>query len=70
MGLQLQPFREGLGFKGQGGDARSGHFRHPEHEEPQIHRIPSRVFSINNHEELQATIDKMVSDMQLKIENS
>ena len=45
-------------------------FRHPEHEEPQIHRIPSRIYTINNHEELKATIDNMASDIELKIENS
>ena len=45
-------------------------FRHPEHEEPQIHRIPSRIYTINNHEELKTTIDNMASDIEIKIENS
>ena len=45
-------------------------FRHPEHEEPQIHRLPSKIYTINNHEQLKATIDKMASDIEIKIENS
>ena len=45
-------------------------FRHPEHEEPQIHRIPSRVYTFNSHEELKTTIDNMASDIERKIENS
>ena len=45
-------------------------FNHPEHEEPQTYKIGSRIYTINNPDELKTAIDNMASDIEIKVENS
>ena len=45
-------------------------FNHPEHEEPQTYKIGSRIYTINNPNELKTAIDNMASDIEIKVENS
>ena len=45
-------------------------FNHPEHEEPQKYKIGSRIYTINNQDELKTSIDNMASDIEIKVENS
>ena len=45
-------------------------FNHPEQEEPQTYKIGSRIYTINNPDELKTAVDNMASDIEIKVENS
>ena len=44
-------------------------FIHPGHEEPQTYKITSRIYTINNKDELKESLNNMASDIEIKIGN-